>query len=514
MLLLDAAQSRELDRLTQERFGVPSYALMTRAGEAVARAALRHFPGAPSRGVTIVAGKGNNGGDGLVAARKLLQLGIPTEVLLFTPTASLKGDAARACADYNAAGGALTEVTASTPLPQLSSAVVIDAIFGTGLNAPVAGLPARIIEHLNRLETPRLAVDIASGVNADTGAIMGVAARAARTVTFGVAKFGHFSYPGAAHCGDLEIAEIGFAPKAFALLQPHGCLYERAEAARLLRPRPAASHKGSYGHLLIVAGSRGKGGAVVLASRGALRSGAGLVTAAIPDEIAAVVASGQAELMTEPMPARDGHFDAAPCIARLEPLLQGKSAIVAGPGLGASDDAQQVVDWLIRRGAQPNRPLLLDADGLNVVSRMGPAFLKHASGPLVLTPHPGEMARLLGSDTAAVNADRIGAARQLVALTGANVLLKGARSVIATAGGELAINGSGNPGMATPGMGDVLSGIVGALMGHQLSPADALKLGVFVHGHAADRLAGRIGEFGYLAGDLALELPAAFTEIH
>ncbi|HXZ87255.1 MAG TPA: NAD(P)H-hydrate dehydratase, partial [Candidatus Binataceae bacterium] len=217
---------------------------------------------------------------------------------------------------------------------------------------------------------------------------------------------------------------------------------------------------------------------------------------------------GQAELMTEPMPSRDGHFDAAGSIAHLEPLIGGKTALVVGPGLGASEESTRLVEWLIENGAQPHRPLLIDADGLNVLAKIGPTIVKSAPGPVVLTPHPGEMARLLSCSSAAVNADRISAAKRLAATTGAVVVLKGARSVIASPEGKIDINSSGNPGMAVPGMGDILSGIVGALLGQGLNPADALKLGVFLHGCAADRLAGRVGPVGYLASEVADELPA------
>jgi len=318
-------------------------------------------------------------------------------------------------------------------------------------------------------------------------------------------------------------------------------LFETADAASLLRPRSTDSHKGTYGHPLIIAGSRGKSGAAILASRGALRSGAGLVTAAIPESIATIVAAGQPELMTEPLSDFEGHFVAPQAIDQLKSLAGGMSALVAGPGIGVSDATRQVVEWLVGEGAQPERPLLLDADALNLVAAhgtsnatsthalvgaleaellksrastaRGPAMLKSAHGPIVLTPHPGEMARLLGISTVAVNADRIGAARRLVDLTGAAVLLKGARTVIATPDGAVSINSSGNPGMATPGMGDVLSGIVGALLARGMSPGDALVLGAFAHGFAADRLADRVGPVGYLAGDLAEELPATFAAL-
>ncbi len=516
MILLTAAESRELDHLCQVKYGVPSYSLMTRAGEEVARAVARLWPDMMAAGVLVVAGKGNNGGDGFVAARVLLDAGEKVSVVLLARAAELKGDAARAHADFAGRGGVVHEVMDESQFDAAFAGaklgVVIDAIFGTGLNAEVKGLPRHAIETINRLGlsrgVPKLAVDIASGVNSDTGAVMGAAVEAVSTVTFGYAKYGHVSYPGAGLCGELEIADIGFVPEALRDVAPCGRMIQRTDAADLLRPRAANTHKGTYGHLLIVAGGRGKSGAAILTSRGALRCGAGLVTAAIPEAVASIVAVGQAELMTEPMPSRDGHFDAAGTIAHLETLIGGKTALVVGPGLGASDDSTLLVKWLIEKGAQPGRPLLIDADGLNVLSKIGPTIVKSASGPVVLTPHPGEMARLLSSSSAAVNADRISAAKRLAATTGAVVLLKGARSVIASPEGKIDINSSGNPGMAVPGMGDILSGIVGALLGQGLNPADALELGVFLHGCAADRLAARLGPVGYLASEVADELPS------
>jgi ADP-dependent NAD(P)H-hydrate dehydratase / NAD(P)H-hydrate epimerase len=517
MILLSAAESRELDRLSITTYGIDSYGLMTHAGEAVARAAKQHWPSAVAAGVLVVAGKGNNGGDGFVAARALRAEGTPVCVLLLARVADLKGDAARACAEYIAAGGDVVEGAHASALTAQRPGLLIDAIFGTGLNAEVRGSMRDVIEAINRLQVqlqvPVVTVDIASGINADTGAVMGVAIKAALTVTFGYAKYGHVSYPGVDYSGVLEIADIGFAVDALTTIAPRGRLIESREAAELIRPRAVNSHKGTYGHVLAVAGGRGKGGAAILVGRGALRAGAGLVTVAIPACVATVVAAGQAELMTEPLDDQDGHCAAGPTIERLRQLIAGKNALVAGPGMGASDDTQAVIDWLIREGTAPERPLLIDADGLNTLAPIDPALLKAARGPLVLTPHPGEMARLLGSTTSAVNADRIGAAQRLAALAGAHVLLKGARSVIVTRAGVVRINSSGNAGMATPGMGDVLSGIVGALMANGIEPGEALTLGVYAHGFAADCLAARIGHFGYLAGDLAGELPGAFTAI-
>jgi NAD(P)H-hydrate epimerase len=513
MILLDSAESRELDRLSQTTYGIPSYQLMTRAGEAVAAAVVAHFRTAAAAGVAVVTGKGNNGGDGFVAALKLRAGGIAVRVLLLTRIADLKGDAARACADYVAAGGSVIETADPVALESIHSGVVIDAILGTGLNAEVRDDLRVMIEAINRLGAPVVAVDIASGVSADSGAVMGDAVRAGLTVTFGYARYGHVSYPGADFCGRLEIADIGFAPRAITDVAPRGRLIDHSEASAMIKPRAANTHKGTYGHVLAVAGGRGKGGAAILVGRGALHAGAGLVTAAIPACVGDVVASGQAELMTEPLPDADGHFDPIPAIGRLRELADGKHALVAGPGLGGSDATRAIIHWLIREGAAPERPLLIDADGLNAVAPIDEALFKAARGRIVLTPHPGEMARLLGASTTVVNADRVGASRRLAALAGADVLLKGARSVIVTLSGAIRVNGSGNPGMATPGMGDVLSGIVGALLANGLEPGDALTLGVFAHGDAADRLAAGGRRFGYSAGEVAREVAAVLTAL-
>jgi hydroxyethylthiazole kinase-like uncharacterized protein yjeF len=514
MILLTAAQSRELDRLSQQKYGVGSYTLMTNAGDAVARTIARRWPEAMARGVLVVAGKGNNGGDGLVTARRLHQTGERVRAVLLASRTDLSGDAARACNDLAAVGGSIIEVTDETALAAAMGAepagVIVDAIFGTGLNAEVRGLARRAIEIINAFEAEVAAVDIASGVDSDSGAVMGVAVRATITVAFGFAKYGHVSYPGAGQCGCLEIAEIGFAPEAIGDIAPRGRFLEHTDILALIRPRADNTHKGTYGHPLIIAGASGKSGAALLAARGALRAGAGLVTAAIPEPVALIVAAGQAELMTEPMPGRDGHFDGPATIQRLEGLASGKTALIAGPGMGANDDTLQIIEWLVRSEG-PECPLLLDADALNVLAPIRPEVLSATRGPVVLTPHPGEMARLLGLSTRDVNADRIGSARRLAEATGAGVVLKGARSIIVTPEREVLVNSSGNPGMGTPGMGDVLSGIIGALLGQGRSVGDALKLGVFMHGYAADRLAARIGPAGYLAGELADELPAAFV---
>jgi len=515
MILLNATQSRELDRISHDKYGIPSYSLMTRAGEAVANALVDRFPDAVTD-VLVVAGKGNNGGDGFVAGRRLIQDGFAARAVLLGRATDLKGDAARAHAEFCASGGKVLEAVGESSLDAALSkkpGAIIDAIFGTGLNAPVKDAPRRAIDIVNSFAVPTVAVDIASGVNSDTGAVMGAAIRASMTVTFGFAKFGHVSYPGAGQTGELRVVDIGFAPRAIDEIAPRGRFLERADLQHLIRPRPQNSHKGMYGHPLVIAGGRGKSGAVLLSSRAALRTGAGLVTAAMPESIQPIVAAGQAELMTEPIADRDGHFDGAHAPDALKMLLDGKNALIVGPGIGVTDDTKRLLEWLISDACDRDRPMLIDADGLNALAAIGCESLRRARGAVVLTPHPGEASRLLGVTTTAINDDRVTAARTLAERTGACVLIKGARSVIASPDGDVFVNSTGNPGMSTPGMGDALSGIVGAMLGQHMRPLDALAAGVFLHGYAADRVAARMGHVGYIAGDLIDELPMALEAL-
>jgi ADP-dependent NAD(P)H-hydrate dehydratase / NAD(P)H-hydrate epimerase len=515
MILLNATQSRELDRISQDKYGIPSYSLMTRAGEAVADALVDRFPDAVTD-VLVVAGKGNNGGDGFVAGRRLIQDGFAVRAVLLGRATDLKGDASRAHAEFRASGGKVLEAVGESALETALSkkpTAVIDAIFGTGLNAQVKDASRRTIEIVNSFAVPTVAVDIASGVNSDTGAVMGAAIRASMTVTFGFAKFGHVSYPGAGQTGELRVVDIGFAQRAIDEIAPRGRFLERVDLQHLIRPRPQNSHKGMYGHPLIIAGSRSKSGAVLLASRAALRTGAGLVTAAMPESVQPIVAAGQAELMTEPIADRDGHFDGSHAPDALKMLLDGKNALIVGPGIGVTDDTKRLIEWLISDACDRDRPMLIDADGLNALAAIGCESLRHARGAVVLTPHPGEASRLLGVTTTAINDDRVTAARTLSERTGACVLIKGSRSVIASPDGDVYVNSTGNPGMSTPGMGDALSGIVGAMLGQHMRPLDALAAGVFLHGYAADRVAARMGRVGYIAGDLIDELPMALEAL-
>jgi NAD(P)H-hydrate epimerase len=505
MLLVTADEMRMLDRLTIER-GTPGHVLMERAGQGATRVLLECFPHLRRRGrrVVVVAGKGNNGGDGFVIARLLRRRGLRCEVALLGRAEEVGGDAARNLAAWRRVRGALAEITAAADLsvlaPRLAAAdAVVDAIFGTGLNHPVGGLHADAIELVNASGAPVFAVDIPSGLDADRGVPLGTAVQAEATATFGFAKLGQVMYPGARYCRRLAVVDIGLDPAAIAAQPPRAALLEREEVAPLVPVRAADAHKGDCGHVLIIAGSFGKTGAAQLAVRAAGRSGAGLVTAVAPASLYPIYAGGVLEAMTAALPDENGRicFDAA----RLGELLEGKNAVVVGPGLGTHDGAERTVSWLLE---QCPHPLVLDADALTLVAR-DTAPLRARRAPAVLTPHPGEMSRLIGADTAAVQSDRAGVARRFATEHGCTLVLKGARSVIADPDGRLWVNSTGNPGMASGGMGDVLSGVLGALCAQGLNASEAARLGVYLHGLAADRAAEE-GEIGLLASDVIAEL--------
>ncbi len=513
MLVVTAAEMRELDRLTIERHGTPGHVLMERAGAGAAQVFWREFPGVRTKPV-VVAGKGNNGGDGFVMARHLRARRVPCDVVLLGRASDVGGDAARQLRAFRRQGGRVVEAPGADGVAAVRAALernrsVIDAIFGTGLNAPVAGPIAETVALINASGLPVFSVDMPSGLDADTGQPLGVAVQAEATATFGFPKVGQLLFPGASHVGTLVVVDIGIAAEAVRTVGPATNLLDAADAGRLLPPRPRDAHKGDAGHVLLVAGGRGKCGAAVLAARSAVRSGAGLTTLALPASERGVVAAGLLEVMTASLAdTADGQFGPVKA-PELDALLAGKTSVVAGPGIGVSEGTRALVRALIRRcGA----PLILDADGLNCIAD-DPDVLRARTAPTVLTPHPGEMSRLCARPLADLQADRLTAARALARRTGACVVLKGARTVIAAADDRACINATGNPGMASGGMGDVLAGVIGALCAQGLAAFDAAALGAFVHGSAADGAARtRGGEIGINASDVIDGLPRAIAE--
>jgi NAD(P)H-hydrate epimerase len=513
MLAVTAAEMRALDRLTIERYGTPGHVLMERAGAGAARVFWQEFPHVRAKPV-VVAGKGNNGGDGFVVARHLRGRRVRCDVVLLARAADVGGDAARHLRAFQRRGGRVIEAPGAGGIAAVRAAlersrVVIDAIFGTGLNAPVAGPTAEIIELINASGVPVFSIDIPSGLDADTGQPLGTAVQAEATATFGFPKVGQLLFPGARYVGTLVVVDIGIAAEAVGAVAPTTRLLCPSEVGPLLAPRPRDAHKGDAGHVLIVAGGRGKCGAAMLAARGAVRSGAGLTTLALPASEQRRAASTLLEVMTASLAdAPDGLFG-LPRLPELDAVLAAKDSVVAGPGIGVSEGSRALIRALVRRSSVP---LVLDADGLNCIAD-DPAALRARSAPAVLTPHPGEMSRLCGRPVTDIQANRLAAARELAGRTGTYVVLKGARTVIAAPDGRALINATGNPGMASGGMGDVLAGVIGAFCAQGLAAFDAAALGVFVHGAAADLAARALGgEIGITASDVIDALPRAIAE--
>jgi ADP-dependent NAD(P)H-hydrate dehydratase / NAD(P)H-hydrate epimerase len=513
MFVVTAEQMREMDRLTIEKYGVPSLALMEQAGEGITRAILERFSRLARRGVLIVAGKGNNGGDGFVVARLLKKRRIPCEVALLARKDEVSTDSAHNLRAYMKLKGKVVEI-ASGGLDLLrqrmkGKGLLVDAILGTGIKSDVRGLYAEAITLMNVSSLPMVAVDIPSGLHTDRGIPLGVSVQAELTVALAFAKLGEVIYPGLNYVGNLAVADIGIDPRAVQEVAPKTELMQQEEISWLVPTRDPDSHKGTYGHLLVIAGSRGKTGAAILASRAAMRTGAGLVTLAAPRSLNDIFASSLVEVMSEPL-AENGDEEMEPLgdeAWRL--LLARKNVVLFGPGIGVNDAARNNLRWLLRNS---ELPWVIDADGLNNLA-LDLARLRNAKTPPVLTPHPGEMARLIGKDTASVNQDRIGIARAFATEHRCYLVLKGARSVIATADGKAFINPTGNPGMASGGMGDALAGILAALLGQGLSAEHAMKLGVYLHGFIGDRVAAEKGEIGLIASDIIEGLPAAINAL-
>lgn len=514
MKLLTADEMRELDRRAIEEIGIPGVVLMENAGRGAAELLCRRFAGLWPGPVLILAGKGNNGGDGYVIARHLLNRGWRVRTVVLTEEERVSGDAAINLRALQRSGGGLTFAPDDRRLSgalrqKKDNRLVVDALFGTGLASEVGGHYAVAIDWVNAAGLPVLAIDIPSGVDATSGRILGRAVRADLTVTFGLPKLGQAIHPGISLCGALEVVDLGIPASLLAKAGDRHLLVDAAVAAPLLPPRPATGHKGTFGHLLVVAGSTGKAGAAAMTGEGGLRSGAGLVTVACPAGVQSALAIKLTEAMTEPLPEVDGALSLQ-ALAALQGLAEEKSALALGPGLGQADETFALVRRLLR---ESSLPLVLDADGLNAVVGHLAVLRERPPGSAVLTPHPGEMARLTGSTVAEVEADRVGVAREFAHRHRVVLVLKGARTVIALPDGRVRLNGSGNPGLASGGMGDVLTGLIGGLLAQGLSPGDAAVLGVYLHGRAADRLQSTQGNAGMLATDLLRELPATRKEL-
>ena len=512
MRILTPEAMREVDRVAIEEYGIPGLVLMENAALAVADAVGERFPEASS--VALFCGPGNNGGDGLAAARHLGIRGYDVQIFLASLGKGLSTDAARQLAICRRQGLPIWEIgggDAAGPVLEaaLGYEILVDALFGTGLGRPLEGLAAELVTGLNRLPRIRLAIDLPSGLDGSRGAVFGPHFHADLTVALGAPKVAHLFAPAADAVGELAVADLGMPPR---LLEeaPGGLhLLTAEELAGEVRPRAADSHKGTFGHLLLVAGSPGKAGAAVLAARAAVRGGAGLVSVAVPEPILATVDLGSLESMTIPLAARPaGGLDRA-AGAEVLAALDGKDAMALGPGLGREPETTAAIRQAV---LESEAPLVLDADGLNAFAGE-PGLLAGREGVTILTPHPGELARLLGIPVAEILEDRVEWARRAAAATGAIAVLKGHQTLVAEPVGDVYLSPTGNPGMATGGVGDVLTGLLGALLAQGYDGRMAALLGVYLHGLAGDLAAARRGEEALRAGDLVASLPAAFQAL-
>jgi NAD(P)H-hydrate epimerase len=514
MKIVSAAEMRAIDRATSERFGVPSLTLMENAGSAVARFILSDY--SQAQRIAIICGKGNNGGDGFVVARKLAESGRAVRVLLLCSPEELRGDAAAMFQQlpvHPLVASETARLEAADATEIFDADVLVDAVLGTGFRPPVSPLYAAAIRKMNESPAPIVAVDIPSGADADAMQPQsGTMARADAVVTFTAPRPAHV-FSGLTS-GPTVIAPIGSPAEAIASdLRLH--LSSPADFGPLLVPRARDANKGSYGHVLVIGGSVGKAGAIAMAGFSALRAGAGLATVATPKSVLATVAGFHPEVMTEPLPeTEEGTISLHTFDARLNIFRERKTVIAIGPGISRNRETAEFVRAMLKAGiVQADVPFVLDADALNAFDGLAEQ-LNGRERNFVITPHPGEMARLTGLTIAEIQAKRLDVARRFAREHELIVVLKGHRTLIALPDGTVWVNPTGNPGMATGGTGDILTGLVAGLIAqHSGHVLEAIALAVYLHGLSGDLAAEAVGETSLVATDLVRFLPEAFSEM-
>ena len=512
MRILTAAQMREADRFTIEEIGIPSLVLMENAGRQVVAAMEAAYEEQLAGRVAVLCGRGNNGGDGFVVARTLLQRGIDTSVFVVGSLGDVRGDARTNLDILGRLGVTVVEIgdeqSWDLHFSEISQCtLIVDAIFGTGLKSAVTGMLETVIADINASDVPIVSIDLPSGLSADTPHLIGDCINASMTVTLAVPKLPLILPPGEAYAGDVVIADIGIPYEVIEGLDgKHIELLTPEQLRELVEPRAADSHKGDFGRVTVVAGSRGKTGAAHLAAMGALRSGAGLVTVATPASCLPIVASMAPEYMTEPL----GHpGDALVTVGGVDSVLELTQDVIAcGPGLGRSPEVSEFVRRLVDRATVP---LVLDADALTVLADDPGRLIGKEERDVIITPHPGEMARLIGASIEEVQGNRIEVASDFATTHRVYVVLKGHRTIVATPDGRVYVNPTGNPGMATGGTGDVLTGMIAAWLAQLLDADAACRLAVFLHGAAGDLAEAAEGQAAMTATDLLAHLGDALT---
>jgi NAD(P)H-hydrate epimerase len=514
MYLVTANEMRKMDQLTIESFGIPGIVLMENAGRGATQILFDKFHQLTQQKVAVIAGRGNNGGDGFVIARCLAQKGINVSVYLLAPSKTIKGDAAANLALLAPLAIPVIEIPDQNAFLANKSALVhhniwVDAILGTGLTSEVKDYFKFVIDFMNQSGKPIFAVDIPSGLDSDTGQPCGTCIRAQATATFAFAKTGHMLFPGARFTGILEIVDIGIPPHIVKEVRPLQYLLTTDRVRAYFKPRLPDAHKGTSGHLLVLAGSPGKTGAAAMTALSAMRIGAGLVTLGIPQSLNPVLEAQVLEVMTCPLPESvNGMLDESSFDVIME-LLLGKKCLAIGPGIGTETATKNLVHRVIQ---ECTLPIVMDADGLNCLAG-NTGLLNNIKAPAVLTPHPGEMARLTDTTPGQIQKNRISCTRDFAKKFNVHVVLKGARTVIGHPDGRVFVNPTGNPGMASGGMGDVLTGMIAGLITQGFTVESATHAGVFLHGAAADILEKAKGPFGFLASDLMTAIPEQIKEL-
>ncbi|MBF0101136.1 MAG: NAD(P)H-hydrate dehydratase [Desulfobacterales bacterium] len=515
MYLVTAEEMQEMDRLTITSFGLPGRILMENAGRGVTQSILTNFPNCHEKKIGIIAGSGNNGGDGFVVARYLAQKGIQTSVFLLASSEKLKGDAAENYKLLSVLQIPVYEILTIDSWETLTTSVLeqdiwVDALLGTGLKSDVKGFLRDVIQQINQLNKPVIAVDLPSGIDTNSGQPLGEAMKAYATVTFAFPKIGHVIYPGVDYTGKLEVVDIGIPTYISEEVSPRQFLLTPDEIQHNLHDRPGDIHKGKTGHVFVLAGSYGKTGAAVLSSMAALRAGAGLVTLGIPESLNPILESQLLEAMTLPLPETIyGVFDVA-ALDTIVAFASAKNCLALGPGIGTHHQTVELVSQLL---SQITIPMVIDADGINCLTKSNLHLLKHLKKPAVLTPHPGEMARLINESVADIQQNRIHYARYFAETYNVHLVLKGARTVIAHPDGRVFVNPTGNSGMAQGGMGDVLTGLIAGFIAQGMSQEQATHVGVYLHGASADQLFKTVGPYGYLASEVINQIPHEIQRI-
>ncbi len=511
MEIVTAKQMKNIDRRAIRDFGIPGPVLMENAASAIMTEMEQFFNGLSNVRVGILCGKGNNGGDGLALARRLRIRGIAVRVALFAPFSVVRGEAKINLAILRKTDVEIIQNASSRNVADIVSwsDVVVDAMLGVGLSSPVKGVYAQAVSQVNASGRPVVAVDVPTGIDADTGAVLGTAVKADLTVTMALLKQGLVLYPGAGYAGVVHVADIGIPSEAVEKENIKLSLLDQSTAWGVTAQRKGDAHKGDFGHALIIAGSPGKAGAAVMAAKSALRTGPGLVSVATPNGLVPAIQAHVFEAMCIPA---DESIEGTLGIGSEDMLLKtanAMDAVAIGPGLSTHFETAQVVRYLVQRITVP---LVIDADGLNALAEDRDILLK-AQAPVIVTPHPGEMGRLLGISAAEVQQNRIDVASQFARQYRVIVVLKGAGTVVALADGIVFVNSSGNPGMATGGTGDVLTGMIVGFLAQGHPAAQAACLGVYLHGLAGDLAAKDKGEASLIAGDVIEKIAEAMKHI-